>query len=81
MVRTQVQLPEGLYQRLKRLAERQKTSLAEVIRRASERELAAHPEIETAPEVWTPPRRAGSGSAARFPWRSGASWPMSPRAA
>ena len=65
MVRTQIQLPEALYHRLKRLAERQETSLADVIRRASERELAAHPEIDTAPDVWTPPpaRRHGIRSA------------------
>ena len=55
MVRTQIQLPDSLYRRLKRLAELQETSLAEVLRRAGERELAVHPEIESVDEPWEPP--------------------------
>ena len=55
MIRTQIQLPEELYKRLKKLAEVQETSLAEVIRRAGEREVAAHPELDGAPHNWEPP--------------------------
>jgi len=55
MVRTQIQLPDELYKKLKRLAELQETSLADVLRRAGERELAAHPEVESAPAAWQPP--------------------------
>ena len=32
MIRTQIQLPEALYSRAKRLAERQEMSLAELVR-------------------------------------------------
>jgi hypothetical protein len=61
MIRTQIQLPDVLYHRLKRLAELQETSLAEVLRRAGERELAAHPELERADADWelAPPRSLG----------------------
>lgn len=61
MIRTQLQLPDELYKRLKRLAKLQETSLADVLRRAGERELAAHPEIEASPKEWTlpKPRRLG----------------------
>jgi predicted transcriptional regulator len=55
MTRTQIQLPDELYRKLKHLAELQETSLADVLRRAGERELAAHPEIESAPSRWEPP--------------------------
>ena len=55
MMRTQILLPDSLYRGLKHLAEVQETSLADVIRRAGERELAAHPEIDKSERLWSPP--------------------------
>ena len=72
MIRTQIQLPERLYLRLKRLAELQETSLAEVLRRAGERELAAHPEIENSEERWELPAPRSLGIRREVPvsdWR------------
>ncbi len=72
MVRTQIQLPEKLYRKLKRLAKLQETSLAEVLRRAGEREVAAHPEIDEAPDVWEPPEPRELGIRSDVPveqWR------------
>ncbi len=52
MIRTQIQLPDNLYRRLRRLADLQEISLAEVIRRAGERELSEHPELEELDQAW-----------------------------
>ncbi len=43
MTRTQIQLPDPLYQDLKRIAEQQDWSLAEVMRRAGELYAARYP--------------------------------------
>ncbi|MFM7289973.1 MAG: hypothetical protein ACKO6B_01930 [Planctomycetia bacterium] len=43
MIKTQIQIPEELYQRVKRLAEAQEWSLAETLRRAAELFLAVRP--------------------------------------
>ena len=48
MKRTQIQLPDRLYDRLKALAAQEETSLADVIRRAAEYLLRLHPEESTA---------------------------------
>jgi metal-responsive CopG/Arc/MetJ family transcriptional regulator len=48
MRRTQIQLPDVLYNRLKTLAKNEETSLAEIIRRAAEYMLLIHPD-------WNPP--------------------------
>ncbi len=84
MIRTQIQLPDRLYHRLKRLAELEETSLADVLRRAGERELAAHPEIENAPQAWDLPLPQALGIKASVPpedWRLLANEPQvaSPR--
>ena len=73
MVRTQIQLPDELHHKLKRLAELQETSLAEILRRAGEREVAAHPELDRAPQVWEPPTPRAVGIRDDVPvdqWRS-----------
>ena len=44
MIRTQIQLPDELYGHLKKVAERQELSLAEIIRRAAESYLRRFPE-------------------------------------
>lgn len=43
MIKTQIQLPDDLYRRVKRLAESQEWSLAETLRRAAELLLAVRP--------------------------------------
>lgn len=52
MTRTQIQLPEPLYQRLKVIAERQDWSLAEVIRKAAEHFVNRFPETQGFPKAW-----------------------------
>lgn len=72
MIRTQIQLPERLYRRLKRLAELEESSLAAILRRAGEREIAAHPELEKAAGTWEPPAAQALGIRADIPveqWR------------
>jgi hypothetical protein len=44
MTRTQIQLPDPLYRELKRIAEQQDWSLAEVVRRAGELYVGRYPE-------------------------------------
>ncbi len=55
MIRTQIQLPDKLYRRLKELAKSEETSLAEIMRRAGEHILLVHPEYELAQKNWQPP--------------------------
>ncbi len=55
MRRTQIQLPDVLYDRLKVLAKNEETSLAEIIRRAAEYMLLLHPEHENTQKDWNPP--------------------------
>ena len=72
MIRTQIQLPDVLYRKLKKLAEIQETSLAEILRRAGEHELAAHPDIESAAIEWTLPPPVDLGIRSNVPaseWR------------
>lgn len=55
MIRTQIQLPEVLHARAKRLADRQEMSLAELVRRGLEHMLRLYRE-DAAPEPeWLPP--------------------------
>ena len=52
----QIQVPDELYRKLKQLADLQHVSLAEVLRRAGEREVAAaDPALTTAAGGWLPP--------------------------
>jgi len=55
MVKTQILLPDELYRGLKRLAEVQETSLAEIVRRAAEQWLGQHPSMEEKISEWNPP--------------------------
>jgi len=55
MIRTQVQFPDELYQRLKRLAEERELSLAEVLRRGAEYMLNVYPPVEETAEAWRLP--------------------------
>ena len=54
MIKTQIQFPDGLYKRLKRLAAEQEWSLAETLRRGAELLLATRPLAEPpSTQVWT----------------------------
>jgi hypothetical protein len=55
MVKTQIQLPDELYRRVKVLARRKEWSMAEILRRGAEHMVAIHPEVERAPAEWKPP--------------------------
>ena len=52
MTRTQIQFPEPLYQRLKKIAERQDWSLSEVMRKAAEHFVARFPEEPQVKKGW-----------------------------
>lgn len=55
MTRTQIQLPDELYQRAKEFAEKKELSLAEIARRGIELFLARFPQQETPSKVWKLP--------------------------
>ncbi len=55
MVKTQIQLPDGLYRDLKRLAAAREWSLAETLRRAAEQFLARHRVVGPQTAPWKPP--------------------------
>lgn len=61
MVRTQVQIPDDLYTKAKRLAEQREISLAELARRGLEYMLSVYPTAEVVGSTWQPPqpRRLG----------------------
>ena len=61
MTRTQIQLPDELYQRAKACAAQRELSLAEVIRRGLELFLERFPRAEPAPAAWTLPRVDAGG--------------------
>ncbi len=61
MTRTQIQLPEPLFQRLRHIAEMRDVSLAELIRRGMETYAQSFPELEEEEEAWTMPVLRGSG--------------------
>ena len=56
MTRTQIQLPDPLYQRLKVIAEQQDWSLSEVMRKAAEHFITRLPEDPKPKAVWRFPR-------------------------
>ena len=67
MFRTQIQLPEPLFQQAKRIAAQRDWSLAEFVRRGLEAYVQTCPErVETAP-TWTLPVLRGSGGHLRDP--------------
>lgn len=55
MVRTQIQLPDELYERAKRFAVERETSLAEIARRGIETFLDRYPEPDEIREPWELP--------------------------
>jgi len=56
MTKTQVQLPDDLYRRAKRLAGAREVSLAELVRNGSEYILSTHTALAPPTEHWEPPR-------------------------
>ena len=61
MTRTQIQLPEPLFQRLKKIAATRDWSLAELIRRGMETYAQSCPEVEQPRADWKMPVLRGSG--------------------
>lgn len=55
MIRTQIQLPDDLYERAKAFAAERELSLAEITRRGLEIFLARFPEPGSARKGWKPP--------------------------
>lgn len=71
MIKTQVQLPDGLYQEAKRVAREREISLAEVMRRGVEYIVRIYPPIEPQQGPWQPPqpRALGPFKAPAEDWR------------
>ena len=61
MTRTQIQLPEPLFQRLRSIAKARDWSLAELIRRGMESYVQTCHETTRANQEWTMPVLRGSG--------------------
>lgn len=61
MIRTQIQLPEHVYARARRVARAKEISLAELARRGIEAILDQYPEPEAIGADWTPPRVRSGG--------------------
>lgn len=61
MTRTQIQLPDELYQELKRLADAKEWSLAEAVRRGVELLLRAYPSDPASPAEWSLPEPIALG--------------------
>ncbi len=61
MTRTQIQLPDDLYQRAKTFAAERELSLAEITRRGLELFLERYPESNPARRNWTLPKVDGGG--------------------
>ena len=55
MKRTQIQLPDRLYERLKARAVAEESTLAEIMRKAGKYYLAVNPEPVAKASHWTPP--------------------------
>jgi hypothetical protein len=56
MTKTQIQVPEELFQELRTFAKQREWSLAETFRRGAELLLQVYPEVSSKPSVaWTPP--------------------------
>jgi len=74
MTRTQIQLPDELYNRAKRLAAKMEISLAEVTRRGLEYMLSVSCEEDNSAKTWELPRARSLGGRDPFAdpdWRSG----------
>ncbi|MDA8409126.1 MAG: ribbon-helix-helix domain-containing protein [Treponema sp.] len=55
MKRTQIQLPDRLFERLKARAEDEESTLTELMRKAGEYYLTVHPEGRPLARPWVPP--------------------------
>jgi hypothetical protein len=79
MVRTQIQLPNRLYDDLKRLAEEREWSLAEALRRGAELLLRSYPLERAAADAWGLPEALALGDfrAPAADWRALANEPES----
>ena len=56
MIRTQIQLPDTLYQEIRRVAKSQEWSIAEVVRRGAEMLVKSYPNFKAeTPEAWVFP--------------------------
>jgi hypothetical protein len=62
MMRTQIQLPDRLYERLKARAVAEETSLAEIMRKAGEYYLVVHPESAAEITLWRLPAAQDLGA-------------------
>ena len=56
MVKTQIQLPDDLYQRVNQLAKQKEWSLAETLRRGAELLFQQYPPPQSVRQPWTPPK-------------------------
>lgn len=61
MIRTQVQIPDELYEKAKRFSREREVSLAEVVRRGLELFLDRYPAPRTPAEPWVLPTFDGGG--------------------
>lgn len=61
MTRTQVQLPDPLFQRLKKIATLRDWSVSELIRRGMETYVQTCPEVSQPPTIWATPMLRRSG--------------------
>ncbi len=61
MTRTQIQLPEPLFERLRSIAQIRDISLAELIRRGMELYVMTCPEVKSPAQTWKMPVLRGSG--------------------
>jgi hypothetical protein len=61
MIRTQIQLPDQVYARARRVAKAKEISLAELARRGIETILDQYPTPELIGAEWTPPRVRSGG--------------------
>jgi predicted transcriptional regulator len=61
MIKTQIQLPDGLYRQLKHLASEREWSLAETLRRAAELYLTTQATDGNRTEVWQLPEARHCG--------------------
>jgi hypothetical protein len=62
MKRTQVQLPDGLYDSVRRVAESQEWSITEVLRRGAEYMVRCYPSAADAPPLWRLPKARALGA-------------------
>ena len=71
MVRTQVQLPDELYEEVRRVAASREWSIAEVLRRSAEYIVRFYPPDTLEPASWAPPapRHLGAFLAPEDRWR------------